>query len=375
MRLSLNKTATILQLAARFLRKQAVGTITVPQSLIVKWARPVLAELEDLIEDYEEELLEEHGVANLSEIDEDDIDLSAIESRMMDLLYEDDGMSFGYLKDLTLKNEEATKIIQRMPLVYTRSTDAKGRLVPTSANTAEIVLYPAALLLEALDMSDDFDDLRLHYKNEVYDTLRHEVIHAIHFAYEHAALDPGNVVSPETPDDDGGDDDEGFFLDNFDDYDQTVDDYGEEGVGQKDYEQLRYQKKRVVQDLKGLSREVEQVKKMPWDFNNLKLNPKTNYHNNRFELETWPSNTAAEAFRTVESRLPSDKSARAEALQALSEDLPKLRDIVVEHSSRMRVGPTRIWSELNAKNKKVFLTKTLKQLQFLVTDQLSDLLQ
>lgn len=329
--------------------KKSIGTIKIPQTVVDQIANWYLPEIESWVSDYlesvyDEDAAEEYGPEDTEE-HYPDFDKYSLGQ------YVEEAIREGYagvhkMPHIDLKNSGAETILSRTTIELSHTADQKGSVMPLTPTTVEMKLNPVAIL-EGCDLDPDLDYIMRQFKADFKDTIRHEIIHAVHFAYEHAPL-LKHITEPEQDED------------AEDDYDNSYSDEDEEEESRSTYKQHTYTNPRTNKQVP-----------LPWDTeNNVKVNkPKTNYFNNRYELETWPANLASHVLRGIKKDLRSETDAeKAEHVTELLSDQSQLGKEIKNYEYGLLSGKGRVIQQISPKNKKLFYTKTLKQLTHLLTE-------
>ena len=237
----------------------------------------------EYIDDWEPDPDDEDGnqtppeyIENLEELLNEqfsDTDLSLL---IQESLYESQDWVYKKMPKISLKNKKAEDILHRTNIyLKAQASNTKGSISFVSPKEVEMRLFPCSILGSDTS-SEDFDTIYIKFARAFYSVIRHELIHAIHFAYEHAEIQDNLIDTREN-------DEEEYY----EDYSDADDD---EGVNQgfEYYKQHRY------------APPGKKPKSLPWDTEtNLKINPPTDYYNNRFEVEAHPSDLALEAFQRI----------------------------------------------------------------------------
>lgn len=321
--------------------KDAIGTIKVPQKVVNQIAGLFLPKIEEWVEQSLLELEDGSGydLEDDSGYDSEDLDEDQLYKIMAEYIRENE-YSYEKMPYIDLKNVGAQEIFNNTRIYLDPNDNAKGYILPISPTEAKMALNPIGIL-EDIDLANDHLYVMRQFERDFKDTIRHEVIHAIHFAYEHAPL-LDHIAEPEMEEDDFIDQDEDFTL----------------------YNQHSYTDPRT-----------KKVKTLPWDTEkNLKLNPHTNYHNNRFEIETWPSNMASHVLREITKDLKGTTPLhKLEYVTGLLEQQSNLSKLIKENEHTLYGGRHRVIDQISLKNKKKFYTKTLKQLTYLLEEYQAEL--
>lgn len=312
------------------------AAIKVPTAYVAAIADPYLEDFQSVVDDYRQSVEDE-----LEEGDDDYNNLwvtSEFKSLLKYSLIENYSYSrYMGMPKIPLKNKEAERILHSVDIVIKEDGgNVKGSINLQGPRTIEMRLYPVAIVDNIGPR--DFDDIVDAFKKEFYTTIRHEIIHAIHFAYEHAPLK--DVRDP---------------LEDQEEEDNYYDEYDDEDQDDSAYNYY----------IRHRSHGKGKPKPLPWDTTHNKLNKEKDYYNNRFELESHPADLAAQSFeRLKRSNKPLDSLSDRELGSAIITDF---RYYVPQ--ADIFTGPMSYERLLRKTNVRKFLSTALKQLKHLISEE------
>lgn len=339
------------------------SAINPPFWAVKEIAGPFLNDFKEFVEEYRQQLIEQIEEEGF-DTDEEDLeeelnarfDINELKDVIKQGLYESQDWRYCSIPKIPLKNTKAEKILKSTD-VYIKSScsSTKGSVIFKDYLEVEMRLFPCSILNEI--HGADFDSIEEDFKHDFYSVIRHELIHVMHFAYEHAEIQE-HIVSPTDQEDE----------EEYDDYYYDSDE-GEEGVNEGfDY----YKRHKYAPPGK-------KPKSLPWDTEtNLKINPYSDYHNNRFEREAHPSDLALAAFKRIIKYTQAKYKTESEGLEYLKSLSPRDKgDALLTAfkynpvTSSWITGTQTYRSLLKKENYKDFLLKATKNLNFIIDEYIS----
>lgn len=338
------------------------STINPPFWAVKEIASKYLEEFLETVEEYKsllnDEIEEELEDGSIEEIQDPEEELNErfnsvnLERLLQEKLWDSADYIYMSMPKIPLKNKKAERILYKTD-IYLKAEGGSTRGSISFVGPSEVVmkLYPCSILDSLLGI--DFDNVFAKFKSAFYGTIRHELIHAIHFAYEHAELEDHLIDTKEE------DEDEEEYYDYYEDYDE-----GTETSNFEYYKRHRY------------APPGKKPKSLPWDSEiNLKINPPTDYHNNRFERETHPSDLALASFERL-LKYAKDKFKNKEDLDNFLISLPDRTkgDFIMQAfkyhpvQSSFLTGTQTYNLLIRKENRREFLNNAFKSLNHIISE-------
>ena len=170
---------------------------------------------------------------------------------------------------INLRNIKAQKILDEIEVSYRvryiPDKKLRGSVIALDTDSARLEIYPI-IIFKMLGKDIDFGNVYVRFKEMLETTISHELVHAIHFAYEHAPIKIDSVEEEKS-------DVEFKYLDES----------GFEEIDYSKYENKRYRNKYL-----------------PWSNKNIELDKyRDKYHSNRLELQAHPTDLAFSVFNNL----------------------------------------------------------------------------